>query len=180
MTRRSIVLTALIVAVLASPALAEDWQSQQATHRLLEQMEIQKSDAIAVRDPERPDRFMAALRLPGQLLVVSATHPSADLVAQRLQQGQFREVYLDLQGTPARESKFFVHDMAADGLNLEGRGAAYDVIQEGALTLTCDGRWKEAKFKEDDYRQRLAEADVRYARILGLLVGALEPAVTVR
>jgi hypothetical protein len=111
---------------------------------------------------------------------VSATHPSADLVAQRLQQGQFREVYLDLQGTPARESKFFVHDMAADGLNLEGRGAAYDVIQEGALTLTCDGRWKEAKFKEDDYRQRLAEADVRYTRILGLLVGALEPAVTVR
>jgi hypothetical protein len=180
MTRHVMGLVVLVSAVLASPSRAEDWQSQQATRLLLEQMDLQKADVVAVRDPERPERFMAALRLPGQLLVVSATHPSTDLVAQRLQQGQYREVYLDLQGTPARDSKFFVHDMAADGLNLEGRGAAYDIIMDGSRTLTFDGRWKEAKLKEDDYRQRLSQADARYTRILGLLVGALSPAVTAR
>ncbi|HTV02144.1 MAG TPA: hypothetical protein VMF13_16460 [Luteitalea sp.] len=180
MTRHVVVLMTLLGACAAAPASAQDWQSRPASRLLLEQMDLQKSEAIAVRDPERPDRFMAALRLPGQLLVVSATHPSTDLVAQRLQQGQYREVYLDLQGTPARDSQFVVHDMAADGLSLEGRGAAYDVVRDGALTLTCDGRWKDAKLKEDVYRDRLSQADARYARILGLLASAMAPVATAR
>lgn len=173
MTREMIGTVALVSAVIASPAWAEDWQSQQATRILVEQMETLRSDAIAVRDPDRPERFIAALRLPGQLLVVSAAHPSVDLVAQRLAQRQYRDVYLDLQGTPSRDSKFFVHDMAADGLSFAGQGAAYDIVQDGTTTLTCDGRWKEAKLAEDEYRERLSKADARYARMLGLLTGAM-------
>lgn len=155
--------------VLAGPASAEDWQSTQATRRLVEHMTSLKADAVAVRDPERPERFIAALRVPGQLLVVSATHPAVDLIAERLERGEYRNVYVDLQGTPARDSKFFVHDMEADGLSLEGRGAAFDVVYDGATMLTCDGRWKAAKLDEDEYRDRLSKADVRYARMLRLL-----------
>lgn len=176
MTRCIVGIVALVSATLVSPARAEDWQSRQASQLLLERMTAHDADAVAVRDPERPERFIAALRLPGQLLVVSATHPATDLVANRVEQGQFREVYMDLQGTPARDSKFFVHDMAADGISLEGLGAAYDVVHDGSNQLTCDGRWKDAKLKEDQYREQVTRADVRYARMLGLLSSAFEGA----
>ena len=68
MTGRMIGMVAL-AAALAAPAQAEDWASQQASQQLLAQMESHQADAVAVRDPERPERFIAALRLPGQLLV---------------------------------------------------------------------------------------------------------------
>ena len=174
MTRWIVGLVALMGATVVLPARAEDWQSRQASQLLLEQMESHDADAVAVRDPARPERFVAALRLPGQLLVVSATHPSTDLVADRVASGQYRDVYMDLQGTPARDSKFFVHDMAADGLSLKGIGAAYDAVYDGDEMLTCDGRWKDAKLDKDQYRERVAQADVRYARMLGLLRGALD------
>lgn len=164
---------AVLSIVLAADASADDWHSTQATRSLVQQMESSRMDAVAVRDPDRPERFIAALRLPGQLLVVSATHPSVDLVAQRLEQGDFRDVYLDLQGTPARDSKFFIHDMDADGLSVDGRGEAYDIVYDGGQTLTCNGRWKDAKMKEAEYHDRLAKADARYARMLGLLAGAV-------
>jgi hypothetical protein len=180
MTRTMIGIVMFVSAATALPAWGEDWQSQEASRVLLAQMASNNADAVAVRDPDRPERFIAALRLPGQLLVVSATHPSTDLVAQRLQQGQYRDVYLDLQGTPARESRFFVHDMAADGLSMEGRGAAYDIVHDAGAILTCDGRWKDAKLKEDEYRDRVAKADVRYARMLGLLSGAFRQEQTAR
>jgi hypothetical protein len=172
-TRQMMGMAILFSTVLAAPASAEDWQSTQATRSLLAKMESSSADAIAVRDPEKPERFIAALRLPGQLLVVSAMHPSTDLVAQRLERGDYRDVYMDLQGTPARDSKFFVHDMAADGLSLEGRGEAYDIVYDGGVTLTCDGRWKDAKMKEAEYQDRVAKADARYSRMLGLLASAV-------
>ena len=118
MTRHMIGIAVLLTFTLAAPAMADDWQSTEATQTLLQQMDASGAEAVAVRDPDRPDRFIAALRIPGQLLVVSATHPSVDLVAQRLAQG--------------------------------------------------------------DYRDRVAKADVRYARMLGLLAGALSPAMTSR
>ena len=180
MTRHMIGIAVLLTFTLAAPAMADDWQSTEATQTLLQQMDASGAEAVAVRDPDRPDRFIAALRIPGQLLVVSATHPSVDLVAQRLAQGDYRDVYMDLQGTPSRDSKFFVHDMAADGLSLAARVQAYDMVYDGATMLTCDGRWKDAKMKEADYRDRVAKADVRYARMLGLLAGALNPAMTSR
>jgi hypothetical protein len=157
----------------AQTASADDWKSKAATRTLIEQMQSRQADAVAVRDPENPARFIAALHVPGQLLVVSASHPSADLVASRLERGEFRNVYMDLQATPQQDSKFFVQDLNADGLELEGRGQAYDIIYDGRDSLACDGEWKSAKMKEDEYRQRIAAADVRYARMLTLLAGHL-------
>jgi hypothetical protein len=173
MTRPLIGIAALVTLTLSASAMADDWQSTHATRTLLQQLDASGAEAIAVRDPDRPERFIAALRIPGQLLVVSATHPSVDLVAERLARGDYRDVYMDLQGTPARDSKFFVHDMAADGLSLDARGEAYDIVYDGSTVLTCDGRWKAAKLEETDYRNRVSRADVRYARMLGLLAAAV-------
>jgi hypothetical protein len=153
----------------ARVSAAEDWKSRAASRALLEQMDSRQAEAIAARDPETADRFIAALRLPGQLLVVSAAHPSSDLVASRLERGEFRNVYMDLQATPRQDTKFFVQDLNADGIDLEGRGQAFDIVYEGRDSLSCDGRWKSAKMKEDEYRQRVAAADARYARLLTVL-----------
>lgn len=164
----------LTTGIAALPAAADDWKSAAATRTLVQRMESSQRDAVAVRDPERPERFIAALRLPGQLLVVSATHPSVDLVAERLAQGNYRDVYMDLQGTPAQDSKFFVHDMDADGLSLGGRGEAFDMVYDGTDSLACNGRWKDAKLDRSEYEQRVESADARYARMLGLLATAVD------
>lgn len=51
--------------------------------------------------PSAPDRFVAALYIRGdELLVVAGHHPSPALLSQRLQQQAFRDFYLDLQATP--------------------------------------------------------------------------------
>lgn len=170
----------LATAVNVLPASAEEWKSADASRALLQHMESSQRDAVAVRDPERPERFIAALRLPGQLLVVSATHPSVDLVAQRLASGDHRGVYMDLQGTPSPASRFFVHDMDADGLHLGGRGDAFDVVYDAGQSLACDGRWKDAKLDKDAYHERVQKADARYARMLGLLATAFPPAESSR
>lgn len=162
----------LLLTLVPASARGDDMKSPAATKALLARMDAAHADALAIRDPERPERFIAALRVPGQLLVVSATHPSVDLVAARLGRGEFRNIYMDLQGTPAQDSKFFVQDLDADGIDLDGRGSAHDIIHDGADSLACDGRWKDAKLKEDEYRQRIAEADARYARMLTLLAAA--------
>ena len=170
---RLLVTGSLCFGMLAAPAWAraDDWKSRAATQALLQQMESRNADAIAARDPEDPTRFIAALRLPGQLLVVSAVHPSADLVAGRLDRGEYRDVYMDLQATPQQDTKFFVQDLDADGIALEGRGQAFDIIHEGGTALSCDGKWKSTTMKEDEYRQRITTADERYARLLTVLAG---------
>ena len=79
--------TATLLSILYVPVQAgagQSWQSPAAAEALLQHLETTNTDAIAVRDPERPERFIAALRLPGQLLVVSATHPTVDLLQARL------------------------------------------------------------------------------------------------
>jgi hypothetical protein len=178
---RPLLLTILAVLTVAVvPATAEDFTSSAAAQTLLRQMEASQADAVAVRDPDRPERFIAALRLPGQLLVVSATHPSVELVAQRLESGDYRGVYMDLQGTPAQTSKFFVHDMEADGLSLSGRGEAYDMIYDAGDSLACNGRWKDTTLDKDAYHERVAQADARYARLLGLLARVPAAAVASR
>lgn len=174
-------ITALLTAVVAAPpAQAEDWKSADASRALIQRLESAQRDAVAVRDPDRPERFIAALRLPGQLLVVSATHPSGDLVAQRLESGAHRDVYMDLQGTPAQDSKFFVHDMDADGLSVGGRGEAYDMVYDAGDSLACNGRWKDAKLDKDVYHDRIEKADARYARMLTLLATAVDTGEPVR
>lgn len=155
---------------------ADDWKSVDAIRGLVARIDAQGGEALAVRDPEQPDRFIAALKLPGQLLVVSAVHPAADLLQDRLDRGEYRQIYMDLQATPAQDTKFFVHDLGSDGLGLRGRGEAFDMVYDGAATLACNGKWKDAKLKEDEYRSRVADADVRYARMLTLL--SAPPATT--
>jgi hypothetical protein len=140
-------------------------------------------DAIAAGHPDTPGQFVAALYLRGsQLLVVSAQHPSVDGVTHRIANRQFREVYLDLQGTPTQRGKFFVQDAGADGIlsARPGSGAVDVVYEDGARQTLFNGDLKGQQLTPSEYDAKLAEADARYARLLTLLASAADTATQSR
>src|SRR5690242_17967416 len=89
----------LVGAVLANAALsAGDLHSGLIARELSGILTERQLDAIAAKDPDDPDRFVAALFFPGsQLLVVAAKYPSPPLLDQQLQAKAYREVYSALQ-----------------------------------------------------------------------------------
>jgi hypothetical protein len=102
-------------AVVRTPV--QDSQSARAAAALTALLDQHKLEAIAARDPDRPGQVVAALYVPGsQLLVVSAPYPVAAVLDQRLADGEYMDVYLDLQAPLSHDGHFFVVDLLADGL----------------------------------------------------------------
>ena len=115
---------------------------------------------------------MAALYIPGsQLLVVSARHPSDAAVAYRIANHEFRDAYLDLQGSPTREGKFFVQDAGADGMTSASRDSgSVDVLYEDGVRQTLlNGDFKAQQLTSAEYHAQMVAADARYARLLSVL-----------
>ena|SRR5688572_19645552 len=130
-------------------------------------------EAIAARDPEKPDRFVAALFFPeSQLLVISASYGVPSLLEQKLAQKSYREVYLDLGTTQFADTSLFFQDMKADGL-CDGRNQTADILYEGRASTIFDGDWKKHGLSEQEYEQRLANVDQQYSRLLELLLTEL-------
>jgi hypothetical protein len=134
----------------------------------------QRLDAIAAQHPDEPDRFVAALFFPdAQLLVVSARYASPAFLQGRLAAKQYRDVYLDLQGSSVRDSGVFFQDMNADGL-CSSRDQTADFLYEGtAPPIIFDGDWKKHHLAETDYEQQVGAADERYSRLLEILLTQL-------
>jgi hypothetical protein len=131
-------------------------------------------DAVAARDPGESDRFVAALFYPNaQLLVISARYAVPPLLEARLAQKQYREVYLDLGGASIPDSSLLVHDISADGL-CDSRDKSADILYEGNVTSMFDADWKSHNRSEDEYMQRLFDADERYSRMLELLLAEVK------
>ena len=130
-------------------------------------------EAIAARDAAEPGRFVAALLVPGsQLLVVSAMHPSAAAIEQRITMRSYRDVYLDLQGTPTTAGKYFVQDSGADGI-VDGTTTGVDVVYEDGARQTIFNRKMASQLRGDAYDVALARADQRYAHLLMILADAV-------
>jgi hypothetical protein len=174
----TVALAAVFAGLLLVPSLrAESLASTQAAERLVQVLENAGMEAISAPDPQEPGSFVAALYIPGsQLLIVSARHPSSDAVAYRIAAGQHRDVYLDLQGTPTPENKFFVQDANADGIIDARPGSGQvDVLYEDGVRQTLFNRdLRGQQISAAVYDSRLAEADARYARLLTLLASAIE------
>ena len=169
---------ALAIATLSlTPVLhaGRDSASTAATRNLLSALEDARLEAIATLDPSEPGAFVAALHIKGgQLLVVRAHHPSADALAARLAARQFRDVYIDLQATPATKGKLFVMDSGADGLPDDTDQPDHvDVIYEDGTRQTMFNGARAQKLSEDAYRKQLQEADAKYTRLLNVLSAAL-------
>lgn len=172
----SIVLLMLVLLTRGAGLHAERFASADAARELVLAFEQLRLDAFAAADPAEPGTFIAALYIPGgQLLVVSAHHPSVEGVAHRITMHQYRDVYLDLQGTPTPQGKFFVQDARADGIlsALPGRGDVDVVYEDGARQTLFNGDFKAQRLTAAAYDAKLAAADAHYARLLKLLTSAV-------
>ena len=155
--------------------------SSGAAHGLVALMSTHHLDAIAAPDPADTSRFIAALLVNGgPLLVVSAATPSGGAIAARIASGAYRDVYLDLQGTPTPAGKFFVQDAGADGIR-DGQNGIVDVVYEDGTRQTLFDRGLAKTLRGDAYDKALTAADRRYAHMLNSLADAIRamPAATV-
>jgi hypothetical protein len=163
---------------MAAPANADESASAAAARELVAALNAFEPESIATSDPAHPDTFVAALHIPGsQLLVVRQHHPAAEAVRHRIALSQFRDVYLDLQGSPEATGKFFVHDSGADGILDARRGSGdVDVLYEDGVRQTLfNGDPASQHLTRPAYADKLSAADAEYARLLRLLVAAAKP-----
>jgi hypothetical protein len=169
-------LTTVLLLTVGVDLPAQAFLSADAARDLVHALDRSGLTAIATAHPEEPGRFVAALYIPGsQLLVVSARHPSVDGVAYRISMHQYRDVYLDLQGSPTPQDKFFVQDAGADGIlsALPGSGDVDVLYQDGVRQTLFNGDVTAQRLTSAEYDATLAAADARYARLLKLLTSAV-------
>ena len=154
---------------------SQDSASTVAAKTLISALDGAGLEAIATADPLETGAFIAALHIKGgQLLVVRAHHPSADALSARLAARQFRDVYIDLQATPATKGKLFVMDSGADGLPRDADAPEHvDIVYEDGTRQTMFNGARDRKLSGDEYRKQLKDADVRYARLLDVLIAAV-------
>jgi hypothetical protein len=158
---------------------AQHLLSPEAARELARALDVAGLESIAAADSAEPGAFVAALHIRGaQMLVVSARHPSVEGLTRRITGRQYRDVYLDLQGTPTTQGKFFVQDSGADGIsNARPQSGGVDVLYEDGVRQTLfNGEPKAQKLSPAEYSARLAAADARYAHLLTLLTAAAREA----
>src|SRR6266550_1289883 len=173
MTRAACSALALLVALsLSSPAAAQESKSAPLAKQLAAALDAAKLDSVAAKDPSAPDVFFAALYFPGlQILVVSGKYSVPQLLTERVNKKEYRDVYLDLNGASAAESKIFIEDPGADGLKAKREeNSAFDQCEVGGKRTMFDGDWKKQKMSEQDYMKSFSSADDRYAEILTALL----------
>ncbi len=151
----------------------QDSKSAAAAKELAQLLDSAKLDAIAVADPGAPGTFIAAISIPEtQLLVVSAQYAAPSLLADKIKAADFRGVYMDLHAAGNPGSRIFVQDIGPDGLSVkEDNGDSWEA---GGKTTTFDGQWKKTKLSEAQYGKAAADADERYAKMLGLLLAQIK------
>jgi hypothetical protein len=166
----------LISQVVAAAPPQQTLKSGALAKQLAAALQERGLDAVATRDPNESDRFVAALFYPNaQLLVISARYASPPLLNARLSQRQYRDVYLDLGSAPIPNTSMLVQDMSADGL-CDSRDKTADILYEGNVTSMFDADWKSHNRSELEYMKRLGEADERYSRMLELLLAEVKRA----
>jgi hypothetical protein len=168
----AVLVFALILPVLAS---AQDSKSSPLARQLAAAMDSGKLDSIAAKDATAGDIFVAALYFPGQLLVVSGKYSVPQLLNERLGKKEYRDVYMDLNGAAAADSKVFIQDPGADGLKAKrDDNTPFDIVEIGGKQTMFNSDWKAQKLSEQDYQKAFTDADDRYAKILTALLSQVK------
>ena len=142
-----------VLAVLLNSSNGYAQQSAALAEELAQLLNGAQLDAIAAKDSEGTDRYVAALAFPGQLIVVSARYEVPMYVEAKISNGEYREVYLDLNGASIPDTKVLITDVGADGL-MSGDETA-DMVDTGSGPALFDGD---------------ADAEVQYVRMLNALI----------
>ena len=160
-------LTSLVLSV--GSATAQPSESAPLAAQLSELMTSGQLEAVAGKDTVDDDRYVAALAFPGQLLVVSARYEVPVYIEEKLANGQFREVYLDLNQASMAGTKVLITDVGANGLLANNAGV--DMFDGGSGVLRLDGGGLQVS--GDEYRSAVADADQQYARMLKALIASV-------
>ena len=171
-----VVLVAALALTLTSAIVSAQSASASLAAELGQLMDQAGLDSIAASDPGDEERFVAALYFSGrQLLAVSASYSAPILLDMKIANGQYRDVYIDLNSASAPESRFFVDDLGADGLQPEPSGdAPADSSARGGRQVDFDSDWSRQQMSEDEYQAAFADADSDFAGILTLLIAQIK------
>jgi hypothetical protein len=175
---RLLALLAVWATVCSAPVAAQT-ASPAAVKALTTRLDQAKLDSIAARLPGAEDTFVAALYVPGQqVILVSGRYAAPRLLREKILLARHRDAYLDLYGASDPATRQVVEDLRADGLHaIPAKHEPFDVYtRPGEGSLSFDGRWKQQKLSEDAYREAFRQADAAYAKLVGVLVDALERA----
>ena len=151
--------------------LAQESTSAPLAQQLVELMDKAQLQNIAAKDTAGPDRFVAALHLPGQLLVMSARYGVPIYLEEKLADKEYLEVYVDLNSASLPESRTFITDSSADGLHLRrSDDDPFDSYDTAGQQVRFDGEWGDQQMSEDDYMKIFSDADAEYVRMLRALL----------
>ena len=167
-------LAALLATPFATVASAQDSRSAALAKELTALLEERKLDSIAARSAS-PDKFVAALFFPGQLLVVSAQYSVPPVLLEKIARSEYRDVYIDLNSAAVPESRILITDLGADGLKPRREAnQPFDTQDVNGKGIAFDGNWREDKMSEDEYMKAFAAAEEKYTAALEVLIGALK------
>ena len=172
-----VVALSLCLASGSSPsARADEAKSVALAKQLAAALTAAKLDSVAAKDPSAPDTFVAALFFPGQqFLVISAKYAVPALLSERIGKKEYRDVYLDLYGASVANSKVFVEDQGADGLNADHvNNQPSDAFEADGKRIAFDADWKKQKLSKDEYLKAFGDADQRYSQMLQALIAELK------
>ena len=139
--------------------------------RLLDEMKL---DSVAAR--QGGDQYVGALYYPGsQLLVVGAKYASPERLNQLIGAKNYRDVYMDLSSASEQQTRIFVMDLGANGLQFKrANNQPFDTVDSAGKSLNFDGDWDRSKISEAEYRKTYETTDQQYSQMLQALIAAIK------
>ncbi|HSL21660.1 MAG TPA: hypothetical protein VK886_09000 [Vicinamibacterales bacterium] len=170
---------AVAVSLVSATAQETGNKSGALAKELAQLMEKSQLDSVAAALPSPEDAFVAAMFIPGELMVVSARYSAPSLLREKIMKKEYREVYVDLNSAATPKTRVFIEDLNTDGLVAEpSENFGFDTFESSDGRMSFDGEWKKQKLSEDDYRKRFAKADEQYTTMLTALLSQLKKPAT--
>jgi hypothetical protein len=172
--RLSAIALAAFLLLAPAAAFAQESKSATAAVELVKMFDSMKLDSYAVKGAS-PNEYVAALYFPGtQLLVVSAKFDSPYRADSLLEMKNYRDLYIELNSASQPQTKVFVADLSANGLQPKKQGNLFDTADISGKSYNFDGDWKKAKITEDDYAKAYSTTDEQYSHMIQALLGGLK------
>jgi hypothetical protein len=174
------VLAGVVVAVSLltgpSPAAAQQSKSAALVGEIAKLLDARKLDSIAAQ-VTAPNDWAGALYFPGsQLLVVTAKYAAPARLEALLGQKNYRDIYLDLNGAAMPQTRIFISDLGANGLQFDrDRNQPFDTVElADGRAFSFDGDWGRAKISREEYTKAYQAADDLYVQVLQALLAEIK------
>lgn len=169
------VVLAVTLLVAPSIALAQESRSAAVAAEVVGLLDAGMLDGVAAPLGEG-NAWVGALYFPGtQLLVVSAEYAAPARFEFLLEQQNYRDIYLDLNGAAVPGTRTFISDLGANGLQFDrARDEPFDTVDTGTATYAFDGDWGQADLSRDEYTEIYQTTDEQYTRMLEALLAQLK------